>query len=100
MIADETTTNFNLCMVANQNVKELNEQIKTKKTQYSEFLGVMKNVSKLIDYDDHRPEFSLIHEDLEEFEKLKTKFDETFKKANEEATEYKLHELIKTTELF
>ena len=54
----------------------------------------MKDVSKLVDYDDHRPEFSLIHEDLEEFEKLKTKFNETFTKANEEATEYKLHELI------
>ena len=41
----------------------------------------MKDVSKLVDYEDHQPENPLIHEDLQEVEKLKTEFDDTFIKA-------------------
>ena len=54
----------------------------------------MKEVTKLANYEDQTPQKPLIHEDLEEIEKLIVQFDQTFSKAEREVSEFKLHELI------
>ena len=64
-----------------QEVNELNQHILKKKDEYSEFLRLIKEVVKLANFEDQPPKIPLIHEDLEEIEKLKTEFDEAFAKA-------------------
>ena len=54
----------------------------------------MKDVVNLTGINEKSDNKPLIHEDLEAFEKLKTEFDKFFTKAEEEASEFKLHELI------
>ena len=81
LVAKATSDNSNDCLVMRQEMNEFYDQIQKSKTPYEEFLGVMKDVAKLTNFDEKAPENPLIHEDFEDIEKLKTEFDETFEKS-------------------
>ena len=94
MIADETTEKFNACLNAKQEVKEACLKIEEKLKPYTEFLSVMKDTVKLANYEDNQPQNPMIHEDWEEMSQLTSQFEVSYEKAQKEATEFKLHELI------
>ena len=80
-IAEENTKNYNICLTAKSYIQELFQNISKKEAQYQELLKVMVEASKLANYEDRPHKEKLIHQDLEEFKKLKKNFDNLFSRA-------------------